>query len=125
MYRLSVQEWFSSAHQLKGYRGKCEAVHGHNWKVEVEVEGERLNDIGLLIDFSELKRIVREIIGPMDHVLLNEVDAFMPQNPSSENIARYIYKELATRLPAGVRPRSVTVWESEKARATYDEGPTH
>jgi 6-pyruvoyltetrahydropterin/6-carboxytetrahydropterin synthase len=121
VYRLAVQDWFSSAHQLKGYRGRCEAVHGHNWKVEAEVEGERLNDIGLLIDFTEIRDMIRDIIGRMDHVFLNDLEEFRADNPSSEIIARHIYRSMAGRLPAGMRVTSVTVWESEKARATYSE----
>ncbi|TFH42678.1 MAG: 6-pyruvoyl tetrahydropterin synthase family protein, partial [Chrysiogenales bacterium] len=66
MYRLTIHDYFSSAHQLKGYRGECEGVHGHNWKVEVEVEGEGLNDIGLLVDFHDLKAILKEVIDPLD-----------------------------------------------------------
>jgi 6-pyruvoyltetrahydropterin/6-carboxytetrahydropterin synthase len=121
MYRLSVYDWFSSAHQLKGYRGKCEAVHGHNWKVEVEVEGESLNDVGLLIDFIELKKILKDIIDPLDHVLLNNVDGFQEANPSSERIARHVYLQMKDRLPAGIGVSTVIVWESENAKAVYCE----
>ena len=110
MYRLSVHDSFSSAHQLKGYSGKCEAVHGHNWKVEVEVQGERLNDIGLLMDFSDLKKILKSVIDPLDHVLLNEVEAFRDKNPSSELIARHIYHQLKDALPAGIEIATITVW---------------
>jgi 6-pyruvoyltetrahydropterin/6-carboxytetrahydropterin synthase len=121
MYRLSVHDSFSSAHQLKGYRGKCEAVHGHNWKVEVEVQGERLNNIGLLIDFADLKRILKSVIDPLDHVLLNEVEAFRDKNPSSELLARHIYQQLKGALPAGIDIATVTVWESDSAKAIYYE----
>ena len=121
MYRLSMYDYFSSAHQIKGYRGKCEAIHGHNWKVEVEVEGETLNDIGLLMDFTDLKKLLKSVIDPLDHVLLNEVDGFRDQNPSSELIARHVYNHLKDILPDGIDIVNVTVWESESAKAIYYE----
>jgi 6-pyruvoyltetrahydropterin/6-carboxytetrahydropterin synthase len=121
MYRLSVHDSFSSAHQLKGYRGKCEAVHGHNWKVEVEVQGERLNDIGLLMDFADLKKILKSVTDPLDHVLLNEVDGFRDKNPSSELIARHVYDKIKDILPAGIEIATITVWESDSAKAIYYE----
>jgi 6-pyruvoyltetrahydropterin/6-carboxytetrahydropterin synthase len=121
MYRLTVHDYFSSAHQLKGYKGKCEAVHGHNWKVEIDVQGETLNDIGLLMDFHDLRRMLKEILERLDHVLLNEVEEFREANPSSENVARHVYENLKKKLPAGISVASVTVWESENARATYFE----
>jgi 6-pyruvoyltetrahydropterin/6-carboxytetrahydropterin synthase len=121
MYRLSVHDYFSSAHQLKGYRGKCEAIHGHNWKVEVEVEGETLNEIGLLIDFTDLKKILKSVIDPLDHVLLNEVEGFRDKNPSSEMIARHVYDQLKDILPAGIDIANVTVWESDSSKAIYYE----
>lgn len=119
MYRLSVHDYFSSAHQLKGYRGKCEGVHGHNWKVEVEVGGETLDDVGLLMDFSILKKYLRNVIEPLDHVMLNDVDGFRDRNPSSEHIARHIFDRMSEMLPAGVSMITVTVWESENAKAVY------
>ena len=121
MYRLTVHDYVSSAHQLKGYKGKCEAIHGHNWKVEVDVQGEKLNDIGLLMDFHDLRSMLRDILDRLDHVLLNEVEEFREMNPSSENVARHVYDNLVKKLPAGIAVASVTVWESENARATYSE----
>lgn len=121
MFQLTVHDYFSSAHQLHGYKGKCEAVHGHNWKIEATVQGERLNEIGLLMDFTDLKKLLKNIIDPLDHVMLNEIDGFRDNNPSSEIIARYIYKKIEEGLPAGITAASVTVWESENARAAYSE----
>lgn len=121
MYRLTVHDYFSSAHQLKGYKGKCETIHGHNWKVEVDVQGERLNEIGLLMDFHDLRRMLRDILERLDHVLLNEVEEFRESNPSSEHVARHVYESLGKKLSPGVSVSSVTVWESENARATYFE----
>ncbi len=121
MFQLTVHDYFSSAHQLKGYKGKCEAVHGHNWRVEVTVQGEVLNDIGLLMDFSDLKKLLKKTIDPMDHVMLNDVEGLRGENPSSEIIARHIYDRMKEGLPAGIAMVSVIVWESENARALYCE----
>jgi 6-pyruvoyltetrahydropterin/6-carboxytetrahydropterin synthase len=121
MYRLTIHDYFSSAHQLKGYRGKCEGVHGHNWKIEAEVGGETLDEIGMLMDFSILKKILKGVIDPLDHVMLNEVDGFRDRNPSSELIARHIFERMKEKLPGGVTLISVTVWESENAKAVYSE----
>ena len=121
MYRISVHDFFSSAHQLKGYRGKCEAVHGHNWKVDIEVQGETLNDIGLLMDFTDLKKILKSAIDPLDHVLLNEVEGFRDKNPSSELIARHVYNRVKDILPEDIEIAMVTVWESVSAKAIYFE----
>ncbi len=121
MFQLTVHDYFSSAHQLKGYRGKCEAVHGHNWKVEVTVQGEVLDDIGLLMDFTDLKKLLKKTTDPLDHVMLNEIEGLKGDNPSSEIIARYIFNQMKGGLPAGIRMTSVIVWESENARALYCE----
>ena len=121
MYRLKVIDHFSAAHQLKGYQGECEELHGHNWKVEVEVQGDRLNSVGLLFDFKQLRQHLSGIIGEMDHSFLNDLPAFRDANPSSEQLARHIYTGLKQRLPSLVSPVSVTVWESENACATYHE----
>jgi 6-pyruvoyltetrahydropterin/6-carboxytetrahydropterin synthase len=121
MFQLTVHDYFSSAHQLKGYKGKCEAVHGHNWKVEVTVQGGVLNDIGLLMDFSDLKKLLKNTIDPLDHVMLNENEDLHGENPSSEVLARYIYKQMKGGLPSGITIASVIVWESENAKALYSE----
>jgi 6-pyruvoyltetrahydropterin/6-carboxytetrahydropterin synthase len=121
MYRLNVFDYFSSAHQLKGYRGRCEAVHGHNWKVEAEVQGDVIDDVGLLMDFKHLKSILKDVIDRLDHVMLNDLEEFRNVNPSSELIARHIYRRLRTALPPGITLASVVVWESENAKAIYYE----
>lgn len=119
MYRLKIIEHFSSAHQLRGYQGECEELHGHNWKVEVEVEGRKLNSIGLLIDFKQLKQFTHTVLKELDHKFLNTIKEFKNTNPSSELIARYIYSEIKTKLPPQMSIVSITVWESEKACAAY------
>jgi 6-pyruvoyltetrahydropterin/6-carboxytetrahydropterin synthase len=122
MYELMVESHFSSAHQLRGYKGKCEAMHGHNWRVQVSVSADKLNDIGLAMDFHDLKAIVQDIISSLDHSLLNEVFPFTEINPSSENIGKWIYDSVNKKLEnSGCNVSSVTVWESETASATYFE----
>jgi 6-pyruvoyltetrahydropterin/6-carboxytetrahydropterin synthase len=122
MYTLTVEMKFASAHQLRGYRGRCENLHGHSWKVQVSVTSQKLNEIGLAIDFTELKRIMNEIVGPLDHTCLNSVAPFTDINPSSENIARWIFNAMKEKLPGyEVILKSVTVWESDTASATYTE----
>jgi 6-pyruvoyltetrahydropterin/6-carboxytetrahydropterin synthase len=122
MYELTVETTFSSAHQLRGYKGKCEALHGHNWKVQVHVVAEKLNDIDIAIDFHDLKRYAREVVEQLDHGYLNDIFPFTEINPSSENIARWIFESLKKKLQEQhVRLSAVTVWESESASATYYE----
>ena len=121
MYRIKVYDRFASAHFLNGYEGKCEALHGHNWKVEVEVQGEKLDKIGLLMDFKQLKELLQNILKDLDHCLLNEHDAFKDSNPSSEIIAQYIYNQVKKNLPPGISMSLVSVWESENSVASYFE----
>lgn len=122
MYELMIEAQFSSAHQLRGYTGKCENLHGHNWKVQVMVSSEKLNETGLVIDFDELKKTVEELLLTLDHFVLNEIFPFTELNPSSENIAKWIYDSLKKKTTnRNVALVSVTVWESETASATYYE----
>lgn len=122
MFQVSVDEGFSAGHALRGYRGKCENTHGHNYKVRVTLEGAELDSIGLLCDFLHLKRIIRNVIQALDHQFLNDLPAFKQVNPSAENVAKYFYdettKEIAA-LPAGARITAVTVWETDVTSATY------
>lgn len=122
MYELTIETQFSAAHQLKGYKGRCEKLHGHNWRVQVSVSSERLDEIGLAIDFHELKKITNEVLSPLDHSMLNEVFPFTEINPSSENIAKWLYDSLKKRVNNdNIKLSAVTVWESEAAGATYFE----
>ncbi|WP_353683388.1 6-carboxytetrahydropterin synthase QueD [Thermodesulfovibrio sp. 3907-1M] len=122
MYKLKIITEFDAAHQLRGYKGKCENIHGHNWKVEVEVIAENLNEIGIAIDFKELKGVTEEVISRLDHSFINQIPPFTEINPSSENIARWIYMSLKDKLNTlPVKLYSVTVWESDHASATYIE----
>lgn len=120
MFELRVRTHFAAAHQLTMVGSKCENLHGHNWKVEVYVTGERLNKAGVLVDFGEIKRLVRDIMQEIDHRFLNELKAFDNNAPSSENIAQFIAKELQQKIDdSSVRVSRVTAWESDDASATY------
>lgn len=120
MFELKVIDHFAAAHQLKMVAEKCENLHGHNWKVEVCVVGQNLNEAGVLVDFGELKDYVSQVMDLLDHKFLNELDFLSDGNPSSENIAKYIAAELQTRLEDGpVNISRITVWESESTCATY------
>jgi 6-pyruvoyltetrahydropterin/6-carboxytetrahydropterin synthase len=122
MFELSVEVSFSAAHQLRGYKGKCENMHGHNWKVQVSVMAEMLNEIDIAIDFHDLKRMAREMVAPLDHAYLNDVFPFTEKNPSSENIAKWIFDSMKKKLnDDNIRVSAVTVWESDTASATYYE----
>jgi len=118
VYKIKVESSFSSAHNLRGYKGKCEELHGHNWKVDVCVASGKLDKAGMVMDFTCLKSKLGKILEVMDHKYLNELPYFKKVNPTSENIAKYIYGRLKV---TGIKPAAVTVWESEKARATYYE----
>ncbi len=122
MFELMTETYFSAAHQIRGYRGECEKLHGHNWKVQVHVIAERLNEIDIVIDFHELKRLTEEVVAQLDHSFLNDIFPFTEKNPSSENIAKWIYDSLKKKLNNGnIHLSAVTVWEAETASATYFE----
>ncbi len=121
-WRLTVRAAFSAAHALRHYKGKCERLHGHNYSVELSVEGQTLTpDTGLLMDFGDLKSLLRNELAPLDHCFLNETPPFDQINPSSENLARHIWRGIAPKLPEGVRLTSVTVSETPEQSATYSE----
>jgi len=121
MYEVTVQETFAAAHFLRGYEGSCNSIHGHNFRVQVTVEGERLNEIGMLVDFRELKTLLREAAATVDHRNLNEIPPFDGEkNPSTENLAEYFY----CRVKAGIsnpdaRVKEVCIWETDIQSAKY------
>ena len=120
MYELKIVTDFSAAHRLENFYGKCESLHGHNWKVEVFLRGDRLDDAGLVRDFGVVKAKTREVLAELDHKFLNELPAFRQQNPSSENLARYLFERLGTALnDGGVKVCRVSVWESDTSCASY------
>ena len=118
MYSLRVEGSFSSAHNLRGYKGKCEDLHGHNWRVEMCVKSLDLDNIGMLLDFKFLKKKLSVVLEKMDHKYLNKLIYFKKMNPTSENIAKYIYNQLKNGIPA---LKSITVWENSTSCATYEE----
>jgi 6-pyruvoyltetrahydropterin/6-carboxytetrahydropterin synthase len=121
MFEVAVEQTFAAGHALRNYKGKCENVHGHNFKVRVIIEGEKLDETGLLVDFLDVKAAMQAIIERLDHVFLNDVPPFDVKNPSAENIAEYFYSELARSLKSDVpvRLREVKVWETDIQSATY------
>lgn len=122
MYLIAVESSFSAAHFLRGYKGKCEKLHGHRFKVVARLRFSGLNEIGLAYDFTELKKQLAEAIGRYDHCCLNEVKPFDEVNPSSENIAATVYQNLSAMIPAYGAVDSVEVWESPESCAVYRPG---
>jgi len=120
MYEISVEQHFDAAHFLRGYQGKCEALHGHRFRVVVKIKSAGVNDIGIAYDFVELKQHLRDILAKFDHTCLNDVPPFDKINPSSENIASIIYNELQPKLVGvPVSLSSVEVWESPQTGVVY------
>jgi 6-pyruvoyltetrahydropterin/6-carboxytetrahydropterin synthase len=120
VYEISVEKHFDAAHFLRGYQGKCEALHGHRFRVVVRVSASKLDDIGIAYDFVELKQHLGEILSRFDHTCLNDVPPFDKINPSSENIAATIYSELQRKLAgAPVSISGIEVWESPQAGIAY------
>ena len=128
MFEVSVEETFAAGHALRGYRGKCENVHGHNYKIRVTLAGSELGPIGLLFDFKDLKDAIQCTVRKLDHQFLNDIAPFDAVNPSAENLAKYFYDEI-TRLLAENGPKGnpsapcvlkrVTVWETDTTTASY------
>lgn len=120
MYNLKICTSFAAAHNLINYDGDCENLHGHNWKVEVTVKAKELDTSGLGIDFKILKAETKSLLGTLDHKYLNELEPFIENSPSSENICRYLFEKLETVLNSdNVTVHEVTVWESDNACASY------
>ncbi|MFA5144568.1 MAG: 6-carboxytetrahydropterin synthase QueD [Candidatus Omnitrophota bacterium] len=118
MYTVRVEGNFSSAHNLRGYKGKCESLHGHNWKIEVVASKDKLDGAGMVLDFHYLKARLNRLLKKLDHAYLNNIAYFKKVNPTSENIAKYIYDNLKLPVPS---LKSVTVWENNASCATYEE----
>lgn len=116
MFKLSAEDTFSAAHQLTNYKGPCENLHGHTWRLRVTVEGNELDQSGMLIDFKNLKDHLKKIHDEFDHKFLNDL---LPFSPTSENLAKYIFDKMDKDLPTEVKLLEITVWESETSRATY------
>ncbi len=125
MYEVTVDAGFSSGHYLRNYQGKCENPHGHNYKVRVTLHGETLDETGLLLDFKELKNILRPVVEYLDHQMINDLEPFTTVNPSAENLARYFFDQTNGHLVAltegRVRVKYCTVYETDTSAATYYE----
>jgi len=124
MFEIVVEQEISAGHQLRGYRGKCENCHGHNWKIRLEVTTPEVDELGLGIDFNVLKKLLNDILEAYDHTMLNELPEFSVQNPTSENLARVIYGHARARLEAmqaRVKLKTVLVWESPRSFVRYYE----
>lgn len=121
MFTLCVKDSFAAAHRLVGYKGKCEELHGHNFTVEVCVAGDELQDDGMLIDFTVLKSRLHEVLDVLDHKYINDIPFFSEHASSAEYIAMYVFSELEKRAGGGrVSVKKVTVWESDRASASYE-----
>ncbi len=118
MYKIFVEDRFSAAHQIKGYKGQCEKLHGHNFKVKATVEIDKLNELGMGMDFREIKKQLKKIIDKLDHTFLNELPQFKSCNPTAENIAKYIFLEMKKNLKS---LSEVQVCESDTSSVSYSE----
>ena len=122
MFKLIVKKEFSSAHILHGHPGNCKRMHGHNWLVEAEVQGDNTNEIGMVIDFKDIKNNLKEIISMLDHQFLNDLEPFINENPTAENISKYIYKELSNNINTdNIKVSKIKLWETNNAAVTYTE----
>ncbi|MCF6155195.1 MAG: 6-carboxytetrahydropterin synthase QueD [Candidatus Brocadia sp.] len=121
MFELVVETDFSAAHNLREYKGQCERLHGHNWKVQVILKAEKLDKLGMVMDFRDAKKVIGEIINRFDHVYLNELPDFEVLNPTTENLSKILYDGLKNVLPIGVKVSKVTTWESDRCGAAYSE----
>jgi len=120
MFEVSVEQTFAAGHALRNYRGKCENVHGHNYRVLVTIQGSQLDSIGLLVDFVEVKKLMGKVVDKLDHQFINDLPPFTEINPSAENMAKYFYDEISTGLgESPVRVGEVKIWETDTASATY------
>ena len=121
MFEVSVDRTFAAGHALRNYRGKCENVHGHNYRVQITVQGEQLDSTGLLVDFLEIKRLADQVIEYLDHRFINDLAPFDELNPSAENLAKYFHDRVSAGLTgaAAVRIAEVRVWETETSSAVY------
>ncbi len=125
MYEVTVEDSFAAGHYLREYKGKCENPHGHNYKVRVTLTGATLDKAGLLLDFKDLKEVMKHVIDRLDHQMLNEIEPFIVLNPSAENLAKYFYDQTNGRLKAStsgrVAVKDVTIWETDTTTARYSE----
>ena len=120
MFELSIQGDIASAHFLRGYEGKCRNLHGHTWQVEVSIVGDQLDNIGMVADFRVLKKQLKDFLRELDHVCLNDLPYFQEINPTTENIAKYIFENFS-KIVSPLKMSSVRVWESDVSSVSYYE----
>ena len=125
MFEVTVEDSFAAGHYLRNYKGKCEKPHGHNYKIRVTLAGKELDKAGLLLDFKDLREVMRHTIERLDHQMINDIEPFTALNPSAENMAKYFYEQVNTKLKdvtsGRVRVKNVTVFETDTTTATYRE----
>jgi len=125
MYEVTVEDSFAAGHYLRHYKGKCENPHGHNYKVRVTLAGEALDRAGLLVDFKDLRDVMKQVIERLDHQMINDLEPFTTLNPSAENLAKYFYDETNSKLRretnGRVRVKDVTIYETDETTARYFE----
>ena len=120
MYEVSVSVHFSAAHRIGEYSGKCERMHGHNWKVEVTVKASELNELGMVIDFRDLKKIVTGVLDEVDHRVINDIEPFTSLNPTAENLARWVHDKVLENLSGhSVEGLRIRIWETDSSCASY------
>lgn len=118
-YDITVESYFSAAHRLKGYRGKCEKIHGHNWKVVAVITSRSLDKTGMVLDFKEARRLLDKILVSLDHKQLDKTRYFRNKNPTSENIAEFIFNEYQKRLKEPLELKGISVWETPTSSTTF------
>jgi len=121
MFEVSVEQTFAAGHALRNYKGKCENVHGHNYRVRITVQGEQLDSTGLLVDFLNVKNLIHDVVGYLDHQFINDLPPFDQINPSAENMAKYFYDRVSGGLKEEipVRVSEVRIWETDTSSAVY------
>jgi 6-pyruvoyltetrahydropterin/6-carboxytetrahydropterin synthase len=121
MFEVSVEQTFAAGHALRNYKGKCENVHGHNYRVRITMQGDQLDSTGLLVDFLDVKSLIGGVVEYLDHQFINDLPPFDELNPSAENIAKYFYDRVSGGLKneVPVRVSEVTIWETDTSSAVY------
>lgn len=119
MYELVVKDVFAGAHSLRNYDGECENLHGHNWRVEITLRCEELDELGMVFDFKKVKKIVGEVLSHFDHSHLNELEEFALENPTTENVSKILFDKIGEKLPPKISIAKVKTWESDNCAAAY------
>ncbi len=122
MFTVFKDFTFAAGHAIRGHRGGCQNLHGHNYRVRVHVAAAALDELGMVIDFADLKRILSEVVGRFDHAVINDLPPFDVRNTTAELLSQYVFEEVAARLPAGRTVRRVEIWETETSCAIYEAG---